>query len=114
GYVYCSSFLSKEEAETEYREFLGTERVKDLQFNHLNIRTGRHARAWVGNCVAIGISYGFLEPLESTGLSLTQLSILDLASALSSGAPSQVQLDMFNRRQAEIFDATRDFVMAHF
>lgn len=114
GYVYCSGFLSKEEAETEYREFLGTERVKDLQFNHLNIRTGRHARAWAGNCVAIGISYGFLEPLESTGLSLTQLSILDLASTLSSEAPGQVKVDMFNRRQAEIFDATRDFVMAHF
>ena len=114
GYVYCSGFLSKEEAETEYREFLGTERVKDLQFNHLNIRTGRHARAWVGNCVGIGISYGFLEPLESTGLSLTQLSILDLTSTLLSGAPGHVQSDMFNRRQAEIFDATRDFVMAHF
>jgi tryptophan halogenase len=114
GYVYCSGFLSKEEAETEYREFLGNERVKDLQFNHLNIRTGRHARAWVGNCVGIGISYGFLEPLESTGLSLTQLSILDLTSTLLSGAPGHVQSDMFNRRQAEIFDATRDFVMAHF
>jgi hypothetical protein len=114
GYVYCSGFLSKEEAETEYREFLGTERVKDLQFNHLNIRTGRHARAWVGNCVGIGISYGFLEPLESTGLSLTQLSIFDLASTLSSDASSHIQSDMFNRRQAEVFDATRDFVMAHY
>lgn len=114
GYVYSGAFLSKDEAETEFREFLGTDRVKDLEFNHLDIRTGRHAHAWVGNCVAIGISYGFLEPLESTGLSLTQLSIFDLASCLTSGLPAETVAATFNQRQAELFDATRDFVMAHY
>lgn len=138
GYVYSSAFRTPAEAEKEYREFLGVERVKDLQFNHIEIRTGRHERAWVGNCVGIGISFGFLEPLESTGLSLTQIAIVELAVALSSGFASgigrlgsrlptkdelptltscyatAVERDMFNRRQAQLFDATRDFVMAHF
>ena len=114
GYVYSGAFLSRDEAETEFREFLGTDRVENPEFNYLDIRTGRHSRAWVGNCVAIGISYGFLEPLESTGLSLTQLSIFDLASALTSGLPVETVSATFNQRQAELFDATRDFVMAHY
>jgi tryptophan halogenase len=112
GYVYSGAFLSKDEAETEFREFLGTDRVENLEFNYLDIRTGRHSRAWVGNCVGIGISYGFLEPLESTGLSLTQLSIFDLASGLTSGLPAETVSATFNQRQAELFDATRDFVMS--
>lgn len=114
GYVYSGAFLSKDEAETEFREFLGTDRVENLELNHLDIRTGRHSRAWVGNCVGIGISYGFLEPLESTGLSLTQLSIFDLASGLTSGLSAETVSAKFNQRQAELFDATRDFVMAHY
>jgi len=114
GYVYCSEFLSRDEAESEYREFLGRDRVSSLNFNHLDIRTGRHSRAWVKNCVAVGISYGFLEPLESTGLSLTQLSIFDLARAISSGLPRETVSAAFNHRQAELFDTTRDFVMAHY
>ena len=114
GYVYSSAFLSKSEAEAEYRAFLGAERVKDLVFNHIEIRTGRHARAWVGNCIGVGISYGFLEPLESTGLSLTQLSIFDLVAALSSNVPLPVEREMYNKRQGNLFDSTRDFIMAHY
>jgi hypothetical protein len=114
GYVYCGAFLSSSQAEEEFRQFLGVERAKHVEFSRLDIRTGRHRRAWVENCVGIGISYGFLEPLESTGLSLTQLSIHDLATALRSGEPRQAQADLFNTRQAAVFDATRDFVMAHY
>ncbi|HET7085479.1 MAG TPA: tryptophan halogenase family protein [Rhizomicrobium sp.] len=119
GYVYCSSFLTPSEAESEYRKFLGEDRVKDLEFNHLDIKAGRHEKAWSGNCVAIGISYGFLEPLESTGLSLTQLSIVDLANALSgsgwaSGGPLASSRETYNKRQAELFDTTKEFIMAHY
>jgi tryptophan 6-halogenase len=113
GYVYSSAFLSKSEAELEYRTYLGLDRVKDLTFNHIEMRTGRHERAWVGNCLAIGISYGFLEPLESTGLSLTQVAILDVATALLRGGTA-VERQMFNRRQSEMFDITRDFIVAHY
>jgi tryptophan 6-halogenase len=114
GYVYSGAYLSSTEAENEMRQFIGEVRSRDLQFNHLKIRTGRHARGWVGNCVAIGISYGFLEPLESTGLSLTQISIKDLVEALSSGVSLPVEREMYNHRQRRIFDSTRDFIMAHY
>ncbi len=113
GYVYSSAFQSESAAEEELREFLGRERVADASFNHIRIRAGRHERAWVRNCAAIGVSYGFLEPLESTGLSLTQLAILDLEKALASGATSLAR-HAFNQRCAQVFDTTRDFVTAHF
>ncbi|HEY0685568.1 MAG TPA: tryptophan halogenase family protein [Steroidobacter sp.] len=113
GYVYSSAYLSQTDAEAEFRTYLGEQRVKDVEFNHIRIRAGRHERAWVGNCVAIGISYGFLEPLESTGLSLTQLMIFDLAAALAADG-SSVARSTFNRRQAELFDTTKDFILAHY
>jgi flavin-dependent dehydrogenase len=113
GYVYSSEFLSESEAEAEFRAFLGHERVNDLTFNQITIRAGRHERAWVGNCVGLGISYGFLEPLESTGLSLTQASIVDLARALTNAVTPEAR-QAFNVRQAAMFDTTRDFVIAHY
>lgn len=111
--MYSSAFLSRDQAEAEYRNYLGCERVKDLTFNHIDMRSGRHERAWVGNCVGIGVSYGFLEPLESTGLSLTQTAIIDLLTALLSPVTAGAR-DEFNRRQGAMFDTTRDFVAAHF
>lgn len=113
GYVYSSAFLGQIDAEAEYRAYLGERRVKDVEFNHIKIRSGRHERAWVGNCVAIGISYGFLEPLESTGLSLTQLMIFDLATALAADGTA-VARSSFNRTLAELFDTTKDFILAHY
>lgn len=114
GYVYSSAFLSKSAAEEELRKHLGEERVKDLEFRDIEIRCGRHDRAWVGNCVGVGISYGFLEPLESTGLSLTTVGIFDLAHALVAPEGRAVVQALYNKRQAEIFDSTRDFILAHF
>jgi hypothetical protein len=113
GYVYSSAFLSPSAAEEEFRRYLGEDRIADVAFNHIEIRAGRHERAWVRNCVGIGVSYGFLEPLESTGLSLTQIAIIDLAKVLAHDGGESARAQ-FNRRQAEIFDTTRDFVTAHF
>lgn len=113
GYVYSSAFLSASDAEREFRRFLGPERGQDIPVNHIEIRAGRHERAWVGNCVAIGVSYGFLEPLESTGLSLTQVAVMDLADELV-GHCDEGSRRRFNVRQGAMFDTTRDFVAAHF
>ncbi len=72
------------------------------------------ATAWVKNCVAVGISYGFLEPLESTGLSLTQIGIIDLADALQRGTYGNIERETYNHRAGELFDHTRDFIVAHY
>ncbi len=113
GYVYSSQFISDEKAETELRQYLQIDANTALDINRVKIRVGRHERAWVKNCVALGLSYGFLEPLESTGLSLTQSAIFDLVSALTAGGTS-IERAIFNENQKQKFDRTRDFILAHF
>jgi hypothetical protein len=91
GYVYSSKFLSSEEAEAEFKSFLINGRhfkktedfVNKLKFKHINIKVGKHKRAMVKNVVAIGLSYGFIEPLESTGLMLTYEQINMLLNLLT-------------------------------
>jgi tryptophan halogenase len=107
GYVYAGGHLSEAEAEAELRGFLGAERVAALPARHLRIRHGRHRRPWVHNCVAIGLASGFIEPLESTGLSLTQLNVMDLARFIDDPA-------RYAARATAMFDATADFVQAHY
>ena len=114
GYVYSSNFASRPAAEAELTRYLGEKRREGLELNHLSLRVGRHARAWVKNCVGVGISYGFLEPLESTGISLTQVSIWDLAAALNARTSISTEREIYNRRQRELFDSTRDFIIAHY
>ena len=107
GYVYSSRHIGDEEAERELREHLGRARVEFIPHRKITIRHGRHRRPWVKNCVAIGLAAGFIEPLESTGISLTQLDVVDLGRFL--GDP-----DRYNQRVTARFDATVDFIQAHY
>jgi tryptophan halogenase len=65
GYVYSDKFVSDEDALKEFQKYLGT---KELEFKNIKMRVGLHKRLWVKNVVAIGLSAGFIEPLESNGL----------------------------------------------
>ena len=79
GYVFDSDYIDWEDAEKELRDYLG----KDVKnFNRINIRHGRQEEPWIGNCLAVGLSYGFIEPLESTGLMTTHENILRLVETL--------------------------------
>jgi tryptophan halogenase len=75
GYVYSDKFIDKKTALEEYKEHLKNTNQwckdndpNELEYRHINIRTGIHDNAWYKNCFAIGLSYGFVEPLESQGL----------------------------------------------
>lgn len=107
GYVYSSAHLSDEAAEEEFRAFLGPGRVRGLDMRKIRIRHGRHQATWVKNCVGIGLAAGFIEPLESTGISLTQLDVVDLERFLDDPA-------RYNERVLTRFDATVDFIQAHY
>jgi flavin-dependent dehydrogenase len=79
GYVYSSKYIDKDDAEKEFREETGWEGdVRHIKFKH-----GCHKRFINKNVVAIGLSYGFLEPLESTGLLTTHENIIQLLNALN-------------------------------
>lgn len=89
GYVYSSQFLTDDEAEKEFREYLLKHRKPFAnkqplkEFNKIKINTGIREYPWYKNVVSVGLSSGFIEPLESTGLLLTQSSISHLISVLS-------------------------------
>ncbi len=78
GYVHSSAFVSLDEAEREVRAYEGPH-SEALDTRVVNFQVGWRHRHWVGNCVAIGLSGGFIEPLESTGLYLSELGAVMLA-----------------------------------
>lgn len=115
GYVYSSQFLSKEEAEAEFREHLG-ERGKDCEVRHIEIKNGIHERAWVKNVVGIGLANGFIEPLESTGLMLTHESLLFLVRTIiqRDGVVNQFNIDSFNFSVRDAMEGFRHFISLHY
>lgn len=119
GYVYCSKYLSKDQAEQEFRSyltnFLDEERVGDAQAKHIDIKVGKYNRTWVKNCVGIGLSSGFIEPLESTGLQIVQSEVNLLTLTLKGRNDYNcADVAVFNNSVAKLLDSIRDFLICHF
>jgi flavin-dependent dehydrogenase len=115
GYVYSSRYRSPEEAESEFRAHLGEERARDLEMHHIQMRVGHHRRAWVGNVVAIGLAMGFVEPLESTGIELSQIGAEFLLWALAIRRESSfVTRTLYNRAVLERYAEILDFLQLHY
>lgn len=81
GHVYSSAHISDDEAERELRDYLGPV-AKDLTVRKIPIRSGHRETFWKGNCVAVGLAAGFLEPLESSSIVLTELSAKMIAEQM--------------------------------
>ncbi|HZD54569.1 MAG TPA: tryptophan 7-halogenase, partial [Woeseiaceae bacterium] len=80
----------------------------------LKFRTGRRTRSWEGNCIAVGLASGFLEPLESTSIYLIQVGIQNLLKLFPDGRPDQALIDEFNRLVDYEYDRVRDFLILHY
>jgi tryptophan halogenase len=110
GYVYASGALSDEEAAKELTEkFPGIEGLRQVRF-----RSGRHDKAWRGNVMAIGNSYAFVEPLESTGLLMIALAVQTLTSVLPASWEDQAVREVVNRGLGQRWDAIRWFLGIHY
>ena len=114
GYVYSSADISKDQAEKEFRSHWDENRVKDLEVSHIDIRVGKHTRTWVKNCVAIGLSSGFIEPLESTGLHFIFAGVGKLAEAISSRIYNVPIMTAYNRYITVMMEEARDFLTLHY
>jgi tryptophan halogenase len=79
GYVYHGDFCSPDQAEKNFRAYWGEERMRDVAVRHISFAHDTLRDPWVRNVVAIGLSGGFVEPLEATGLNWT-ISCADLLS----------------------------------
>jgi tryptophan 7-halogenase len=75
---------------------------------------GRRTNSWVKNCIALGLSGGFLEPLESTSLHMVQSALIRLATLLSNTKPSKNQIEQYNRLTQIEAEDVRDFIIAHY
>ncbi len=113
GYVYSRAHLSAEQAERELREHLGPQ-AETLPARHLNMRIGRRTRHWHRNCLAVGLSQGFIEPLEATALMLVQLTLVQFVTELSQHGNAPDAQDRCNQEVNRMFDGVRDYIVAHY
>jgi tryptophan halogenase len=113
GYVYAEEFCSPEEAEYTLREFLGPA-GGDGHANHIRMRVGRNRNSWVRNCVAIGLSSGFVEPLESTGIFFIQYAVEQLVKHFPDSGWDGALARGYNRAVGRCLDGVRDFLVLHY
>jgi len=113
GYVYSSKFAGPDDAAAEFCRLWNLD-PENTPLNKIRFRVGRNRRAWVNNCVSIGLSSCFLEPLESSGIYFITAAIYQLAKHFPNKGFDQILIDRFNREIEEMFDDTRDFIQAHF
>jgi len=81
GHVYSSRHISDDEAERELRDYIGPA-ARDLTIRKIPIKGGHRETFWKGNCVAVGLASGFLEPLESSAIVLVELSAKIIAEQM--------------------------------
>jgi len=113
GYVYSSAFCSADQAETELRAKLGL-LDSDVQARHLTMNVGRVEKHWEKNCLAVGLSQGFIEPLEATALHIVQETLQGFIDAWEVGEFTSVNQDRFNDRINSRFEGVRDYIVAHY
>jgi 2-polyprenyl-6-methoxyphenol hydroxylase-like FAD-dependent oxidoreductase len=113
GYVYASDYCTPEEAERTLREAAGPAAV-DLPANHIRMRIGRSRNSWVGNCVAIGLASGFVEPLESTGIFFIQHGLEQLVKHFPGAAPEPRLVHNYNQMVARCIDGICEFLSLHY
>ena len=112
GHIYCSEFMSEDQATSMLVDGLdgppiGTPRL-------IRFGTGHRQRFWEKNCVAIGLSSGFLEPLESTSLYLIRQGISRFIALFPDASQAPILRDEYNRWMRRDFEQVRDLLVFHY
>ncbi len=115
GYVFDDNFITAEQAQAEIETTLNKkiEPIRVLKFD-----TGRLDRAWVKNCLAVGLSSAFAEPLEATSIHSTIVQLLDLVfeylKATKEETCNPASVKMYNTKTARMYDDFKDFLNIHY
>lgn len=115
GYLYSSKFTSNEEARVKYNEWLKENLNTELQTDRIiEYNPGYYDKHWIGNCMAVGLSSGFIEPLESTGIHIIVQQLkdfIDYNPTLNNLSYNRMEC---NRRNLTLYQEIVDFVCLHY
>ncbi len=112
GLVYSSRYLSDEDATALLLEHLPSEAIAAPGL--IKFKVGRRKKQWHRNCVAVGLSGGFLEPLESTGIHLIQSAVMRLIKLFPRSFDFEHVRNEFNAASKNEFEHIRDFIILHY
>jgi tryptophan halogenase len=112
GYVYCDQFIDKQQALDTLTQNLTGKALSEPNF--LTFKAGKRKHAWVNNCLAIGLSSGFLEPLESTSIYLIQSAIMKLVELIPQTENLEIKAKEYNRSLDMEMERIRDFLILHY
>ena len=112
GIVYCSRYLDRDAALDRLLSSVEGERITEPNF--IRFTTGARRKQWHRNCIAVGLSGGFMEPLESTSIHLIQRAILRLIRMMPMGEISERDVAEFNDQQYTDMLQVRDFLILHY
>ena len=108
GYVYCDQFIDKQQAFDILSQNLIGKPITEPNF--LKFKAGKRKKAWVNNCMAIGLSSGFLEPLESTSIYLIQSAVMKLVECIPQAENMAIKAEEYNRSLDMEMERIRDFL----
>ena len=112
GYVHSSKHVSEEDAKATLLNNIQGELLHEPRV--ISFKTGARKEMWVKNCVSLGLSSGFLEPLESTTIHLVTSALGVLVDLLPQKTHSQNLADAFNKKMFEEYSRIRDFIILHY
>ena len=114
GYVYASDYTTDERAEQVLREYVGRTSDADITPRRISFTAGYRPRQWVKNCVAVGLSAGFLEPLESTGMVLIESAVNKIVEFFPFSGPADTSAPIFNDLMTRRYDTIIGFIKLHY
>lgn len=122
GYTFCNKFIDEIKALDEFKNFLknrlhvsrDSTDIEDLKFRLIEFETGIYEKLFVKNVVAIGLSAGFLEPLEANGLFSVHEFLFKLCKVLQRGSITQWDRDIFNAATKKMHESFAHFIAMHY
>jgi tryptophan halogenase len=112
GIVFSSAHLSEDEAHAMLLDKIEGEQL--IQPRLIRFRAGRRRQVWVKNCVALGLSSGFVEPLESTSIHLIMIAVTRLLQMFPLEGVSEAVAERFNEMSRRELEGIRDFIILHY
>ncbi|GAB5347645.1 tryptophan halogenase family protein [Alteriqipengyuania sp. 357] len=112
GLVYCSEFLSDDAASAMLKD--RTEGAFTTEPRLIRFRTGMRRKVWNGNCIAVGLTAGFVEPLESTSIHLIMIAAIRLLQFFPVNDISPAMVERFNDVSRRELEHVRDFIILHY